>query len=203
VSLKEVSVLGSLVDRVAPGRRPQYTEAHLVKVLKVIGAEGPGRKQLAARLGLGEGVVRTLLGRLTGAGLISTSRSGMALTEAGRRILSGLGSAMPGIPVPGNDLTVAGCNYMVLVRGGAYRVRYGVEQRDAALLAGARGATTLTFSSGELRAPSLDSKVDPGLRRVIMELKPVDGDAIIFGSADTTLGAEIGAYSAAFTLLVA
>lgn len=201
--MRDVTVLASLVDRVAPGRLPQFAEAHVVKALKIIGAEGPGRKQLAVRLGLGEGVVRTLLGRLMGAGLITTSRSGTALTEAGWLLLSGLGGAMQGKPVPCNELTVAMCNYMVLVRGGAQKVRYGVEQRDAALLAGARGATTLIFFGGELQAPSLDSRVDPELKRAIMELGPVDGDAVILGSADTALGAEIGAYSASFTLLVA
>jgi hypothetical protein len=36
-----------------------------------------------------------------------------------------------------------------------------------------------------------------------MELEPVDGDAVVIGSADTALGAEVGAYSAAYTLLAA
>lgn len=203
MSLKEIRALGSLTDRTAPGRQPQFTEAHIVKALKTIGGQGPGRKQLAGFLQLGEGVVRTLLRRLTDAGYVSSSRSGTTLTEGGERLLSELGRAMPGIPVPGNDLTVAGCNYMVLVRGGAHMVRYGVEQRDAALLAGARGATTLILMGGDLHAPSLESRVDPELRRAIMELEPVDGDAVVIGSADTALGAEVGAYSAAYTLIAA
>jgi len=201
--LEEIRALGSLTDRTAPGRQPQFTEAHIVKALKTIGGQGPGRKQLAGSLRLGEGVVRTLLRRLTDAGYVSSSRSGTALTEEGERLLHELGKAMPGKPVPGNDLTVAGCNYMVIVRGGARTVRYGVEQRDAALLSGARGATTLIVRGGELHAPSLDTRVAPELRRVIMELEPVDGDAVVIGSADTELGAEVGAYSAAYTLLSA
>ena len=200
VSLNEIRALGSLTDRTAPGRQPQFTGAHMVVALKAIGGRGPGRKQLAGSLQLGEGVVRTLLKRLTDAGYVSSSRSGTALTEEGERLLSELGRAMPGKPVPGNDLTVAGCNYMVLVRGGARMVRYGVEQRDAALLAGARGATTLVVVGGELHAPSLASRVDPELKRAIMELEPDDGDAVVIGSADTALGAEVGAYSAAYTL---
>jgi predicted transcriptional regulator len=203
MSLKEIRALASLTDRMAPGKRPQFTEAHMVVALKTIGGQGPGRKQLAESLGLGEGVVRTLLRRLTDAGYVSSSRSGTALTEGGERLLSELGRAMPGRPVPDNDLTVAGCNYMVLVRGGAQVVRYGVEQRDAALLAGAKGATTLILRGGELHAPSLESRVGPELRRLIMELEPVDGDAVVIGSADTALGAEVGAYSAAYTLLAA
>jgi hypothetical protein len=174
----------------------------MVKALKIIREEGPGRKHLASRLGLGEGVVRTLLGRLMDAGLVVTDRSGTGLTEAGQRLISEITRTIPGMPVLVNDLTVAGCNYMVLIRGGACRVRYGVEQRDAALIAGARGATTLLFSDGELHAPGLDRRVGPELIRDIMELGPTEGDAIVLGSADTALGAEIGAYSAALTLLV-
>jgi predicted transcriptional regulator len=203
VSLNEIRALGSLTDRTAPGRQPQFTEAHIVVALKAIGSQGPGRKQLAESLQLGEGVVRTLLRRLTEAGYVSSSRSGTALTKEGERLLSELGRVMPGRPVPNNDLTVAGCNYMVLVRGGAHMVRYGVEQRDAALLAGARGATTLLLHGGELHAPSLESRADPELTRLIMELEPVDGDAAVIGSADAALGAEVGAYSAAYTLLAA
>src|SRR4030042_3187761 len=76
VGLRGVSTLGSFVDRVAPGRRPQFVEAHIVKALKLIGAEGPGREHLAGRLGLGEGVVRTLLGRLMAGGFVSPRGSG-------------------------------------------------------------------------------------------------------------------------------
>jgi len=201
VSLKEIRALGSLTDRTAPGRQPQFTEAHIVKALKTIGGQGPGRKQLAGSLELGEGVVRTLLKRLTDAGYVSSSRSGTALTEEGERLLSELGRAMPGKPVPGNDLTVAGCNYMVLVRGGAQMVRYGVEQRDEALLSGARGATTLLLRMGELLVPGLDADVSSRLRDEIMALGPGEGDAVIIGSADSGLAAEIGAYSSAIALL--
>ena len=201
VSLKEIRALGSLTDRMAPGRQPQFTEAHMVKALKVIGAEGPGRKQLAARLELGEGVVRTLLGRLMGAGFVSTSRSGTALTEAGRRLLGEVEAALPGRPVGRTDLTVARSNYLVLVRGGASRVRFGVEQRDEALLSGARGATTLLLRMGELLVPGLDADVSSRLRDEIMALGPGEGDAVIIGSADSGLAAEIGAYSSAIALL--
>ncbi|OGD54287.1 hypothetical protein A3K81_01560 [Candidatus Bathyarchaeota archaeon RBG_13_60_20] len=176
-------------------------EAHIVKALKLIGAEGPGRKHLAARLELGEGVVRTLLGRLMAAGLVSTSRSGTALTEMGRRFLSEVEAALPGRPLGRTDLTVARSNYLVLVRSGASRVRFGVEQRDEALLSGARGATTLLLRMGGLLVPGLEADVSPGLRDEIMALGPGEGDAVIIGSADSGLAAEIGAYSSAIALL--
>ena len=198
--MRGVKALGSLVDRVAPGRRPQFVEAHVVKALKVIGAEGLGRKQLATRLELGEGVVRTLLGRLRGAGFVSTSRSGMALTEAGRRLLGEVEAALPGRPVGCTDLTVARSNYLVLVRDGASRVRFGVEQRDEALLSGAAGATTLLLRMGGLLVPGVEADVSPRLRNEIMELGPGEGDAVIIGSADSELAAEIGAYSSAIAL---
>ena len=78
----------------------------------------------------------------------------------------------------------------------------GIEQRDAALIAGALGATTLICKGGGLLIPGTSEKLDPEINRLILtRLSPGEGDAIIVGSSDDPYLAELGAKSAALELL--
>ncbi len=203
VRLDPIKTLRLISEASSTGRAPSFVEAHTMKALELIGSnDGIGRQQLSRELNLGEGVVRTLIRRMSGRGLIGTSRRGMVLTRTGKETLSRLMELFSATEVPRTPITVGSRNYAVLVRGAGENVRNGIEQRDAAMMAGAMGATTLVYEDGRLQMPGMEMDVAPSVLRHLLEsLRPRGGDAIIIGSAKELLAAEIGAKSAALKLL--
>lgn len=204
---KPLDILAKVTSKLAPGRTPYFVEAHLVKALKLIDAEGPvGRVKLAKNLALGEGTIRTLLKHLENQGLIETSKAGIILTQSGKRLASDLKSrvseATEVLPSP---LTVGPQNVALSVRHAADSIREGIEQRDAAMKVGALGATTLIFQGGNLRMPKVDEDVFksiPAVRRALVsKLKLRENDVVIIGSADDATTAEVGALAAALETL--
>jgi hypothetical protein len=180
------SILREIAGKVAPGRSPAYTEAHALMGLEAIGLGlGIGRQQLSKELGLGEGTMRTLVGRMKALNLVETSRG-----------------VFWGCSLQALSITVGPINYAVLTRGAASKVKGGIEQRDAAIIAGASGATTLVLDDQGLRMPGMEEPLDESIRSLIMEeLRPSRGDAIIIGSSDDPILAEMAAKSAALKLL--
>ncbi|MBS7643336.1 DUF4443 domain-containing protein [Candidatus Bathyarchaeota archaeon] len=173
----------------------------------MIGNEGPvGRIRLSEVLRLGEGTTRTLIKRLKDIGLIKISKLGIELSPSGRKILNELKSKIvQSANVSKNPLTVGTYNVGILIRDSAHKVRYGVEQRDAAIKVGAKGATVLIFKDGRLSAPAVSSDVEkdwPEVARQILKIfRPAENDVIVIGSADTEVKAEEGARAAAWILL--
>lgn len=202
-SVYVLSIVKEASEKAAPGRPPAYSEAHVIKALEIIGSgDGIGRQLLSEKLRLGEGTIRTLVRRLRGLGLLSISRGGMTLTEGGLEALLELKERMLATKFPETNITVGSRNYAVLVRGAGGSVDKGIEQRDAALIAGADGATTLVYDGEKLIMPGLEVEVDPATTRHILDaFKPCRGDVVIIGSARDSLDAEIGAKSAALKLL--
>jgi DNA-binding MarR family transcriptional regulator len=199
--VRPVETLSALSEKTAPGRTPEFTPAHVLIALRLIREKSPGRKQLSADLFLGEGTVRNMLRRLADEGLLSSTRRGVRLTEEGEGLLEELTHSIRGMPVPRTHLTVGEYNHAVLVKGGAQKVRLGVEQRDQALFSGASGATTMVFEDGWLKIPALPDAVEKPLVESILTLGPDDGDAVIIGTADSMFYAELGAYAAGLELL--
>jgi len=189
-----------------PGPQPTFSQYHIVRAILVLSrSPGIGRKKLAEALGMGEGVARTLLSRLRAAGLVETSRAGCILTEEARTLLESLLSRVTA-PKP---LELRGTwpyiySVGVLVKGAAAHVGKGIEQRDAAIRAGARGAITLVYSEGRLLMPRISdvSREHPGFaKRIIEEMMPGEGDVVIIAGADTAYEAENGAIAAALATL--
>lgn len=201
--MEPLSVLRQVVARLAPGRSPSYTEAHVLKAMALMEARGGiGRQQLARELRLGEGIIRTLVARMKRLELLDTSRGGMSLTIVGQDVMLGLNELLKASEIPVTPLTVGQRNHAILVKGAAGAVRNGLEQRDAALIAGAKGATTLIHEGGQLLLPGIEDPLDPTIIDYIKEaMSPSDGDAVIIGSSDDAYTAEIGAISAALKLL--
>ena len=199
--MRPLETLSALSGKTAPGRTPEFTSAHVLIALRIIKEKSPGRKQLSADMCLGEGTVRNMLRRLAEEGLISSSRRGVRLTAEGEALVEELAQRIRGKPVPRSKLTVGEDNHAVLVKGGATKVRLGVEQRDQALISGASGATTLVFEGGGFKVPALPDAVESPIVDSILELAPEDGDAVIIGTADHVFFAELGAYTAGLELL--
>lgn len=204
---KSLRTLEEAATKLAPGRAPYFVEAHLVKALMTVEAEGPvGRTKLSKTLGLGEGTVRTLIKHLENKGLVKTSRIGIALTNSGKKLVFNLKSRISKeIEVPRSSLTVGPLNVAILLKNAAHSVKGGVEQRDAAIRIGALGATTLIYSRGKLNMPLVEEDVfrdAPAVREaLILKFRPREGDVVIIGSANDRPTAELGALAATLETL--
>ena len=191
----------------APGPQPSFTVFDLVTAIELIAKEGPiGRGRLAEELDLGGGAIRTLIKRLMESGLIDTSKLGCSLTEKGNKIWNEICETIPQkVRLTENDLTFAVYNVAVLVKGGADRVRDGLEQRDATVAAGAKGATTLVYKDKKLAVPqvSQDLAMDfpEAFKQITEKMRIEENDVIVIGSADAPKRAEYGALAAAWTLV--
>ncbi len=206
---KSLGVIERVSGKLAPGRTPMFTEVHIIQTMETLGVGKPvGRIRLSKILGLGEGETRTLVRHLRNEDVVEVSRAGIILSEFGKEVLSDLRSSLSeGMEVPESSLTVGPCNIAVLVRDAADSVKYGLEQRDASIKAGALGATTLIFRSNRLTMPGLSEDVFRSIQSIhdmlVAKLKPEEDDVIIIGSANDKQTAEFAAKTAALKLLKA
>jgi len=204
--LETLRTIGRVAAKTAPGRPPLFAEAHVIKALEDISLQQTvGRMRLSRDLQLGEGEARTLVKHLKNEGLIDVSKSGISLSATGKELLGSLRTLLSEqVEIPSTSLTVGSFNVAVRVAGMKDSVKYGLEQRDAAMMAGAKGATTLVFTKNGLSLPGTGenvSRIDSGLRVALSKLSLKEGDVIIIGSADEKIKAELGAKTAALELL--
>lgn len=199
--------LNELASEKAPGPRPSFTVLDIIRLFKLLAAYGEaGRGKISKNLGLGEGATRTILGRLAEANLIAKSRSGCSLTQKGRKVWEKIEGIIPKIvEVEENELTFAPFNVAVLIKGHAEKVRNGMEQRDAAVAAGAKSAVTLIFKNNKLIIPSVTTNVEKdyptAFKKIICLMNPEENDVIIICGADTLRKAEYGAIASALSLI--
>jgi DNA-binding MarR family transcriptional regulator len=183
----------------AVGPLPRFAEVHVRRALELIAEHKTiGRKQLAKKLGVGEGSMRTILNQLKKQSLITSSRGGHTLTAKGR---SALGKPLEFVQIDAGDLTVGEVDVATIIRKAATKVKRGIEQRDEAIKAGADGATVLIFKSGKLRLPDGFVRVGKELAELLIgTFTPREGDVIIIGTAGDLTKAEEGAKAAAQSL---
>ncbi len=206
--LQSLSGLLQIAERPLQGPSPSFEKTHLVLAFMTIGESGMiGRQALAARTGLTEGPVRTILKKLREDGYAEANASGCYLTKAGTRVYESLEERLaPSISLEGSKLTMGEYQVGMAIRGGGKAVRSGLEQRDSAIKLRASGATTFVVAKGRFSVPggSTDCEKDfpsrawPILRK---ELKPKNGDAVVVCGAHDEITAKLGALSAALTLL--
>jgi len=200
-------LLESLLEEKAPGPYLSFSIFHLIKALELIAKEGPiGRGKLSEELKTGEGAIRTLIERLRDAGLITVSKQGCSLTEKGENIWSEMQLFFPQkVKLEPNELALASCNVAIKVRGCGDKVRSGLEQRDAALLAGAKGAITFFYREEKLILPAISDDVakdfPDAFGEIIKHLLLEENDVVVIGSADSWDKAEYGALAAAWSLI--
>jgi len=197
----------SLLAEKAPGPYPSFSIVHMLKAIELIAEGGPvGRGRLSKELGTGEGSTRTLIARLEDAGLTTISKPGCSLTKKGEKIWKQYRLVFPQkVRLRKNELTLDSCGVAVLVKGGFGRVKAGLEQRDAAVMAGAMGATTLVFVGKRLTVPSISSDVardfPVAYSQITERMSLEEKDVVVIGSAQTWGKAEYGAIAAAWTLV--
>ena len=182
----------------AVGPLPRFAEVHIRETLDLIEKYGRvGRKQLAEKLGVGEGSMRTILNMLKKQSLITSSRGGHALTAKGKHFI---GKPLEFVRVDAGDLTVGEVDVATIVRGASAKIKRGIEQRDEAIKAGANGATALVFKAGKLQFPDGFRGVDKKFEKSIETFGLRNGDVLIIGTGRDAIKAEAGARAAARTL---
>jgi len=190
----------------APGPSPTFLPFHILRAMELISKKPIGRNKLSEELKVGEGATRTLINRLKDHGIIEISKAGCVLTNKGSQFWKQFKAILKEKnEFEKSELTLADYNVAVLVKNRGHKVKSGVEQRDAAVIAGAKGATTMILKKGHLVMPAMSDDVTKDFpktaKQIIKLLKPLENDVIIVGSAESPIKAEYGAYAAALTLL--
>ena len=188
-----INTLNSVSSRYAPSRFLSFNSAHVFKTLQLMDREGyVSRLLLIKELRLGEGSIKTLIKHLKMEKLIITTSKGTTMSERGRKIFEQMSQFICGeTQIPMSSISVSKFNYAVLLRYVKFAIKQGVEQRDAAIKLGAKGATTLVYKDGKFLIPGSrynalkdEKKIDKLLKD---KLKPVNDDIIIIGSDDSNI----------------
>lgn len=183
------------------GPVPKFNDYHIWKAFQCLDESNPvGRKKLSQLLGIGEGSTRTILSMMQDQNMITIGKSGILLTDAGAEFKKSVQMDVADISI--SDLTIGDKDCAVRVPKMARNVKYGCEERDAAIKSGATGATTLVYTNGKLIFPGSDYPVDQEIEskiRSVFTLK--NDDVVIIGTGPTKESAEIGAVIAGLTIM--
>lgn len=204
VSLKKF--IQGIAGKKAPGPSTTFTVFHIFYALELMSQKPLGRNKLAKKLNVGDGAVRTIISRLRNAGLIETSKEGCSLTKKGLEIWRQFEQVFPKrLEIPKSELNESEFNFAFLVKNSGQKVRSGIDQRDAAIIAGARKALVIVFKNGHLRIESVSDCIEKdypkAASQILKELTPEDNDAIIVAGADSALKAKRGAFAASWSLI--
>jgi hypothetical protein len=199
-------VLREVLSSEYKGPRAVFSELHVLRAILALGERGAvGRGKLGSLVGLGQGEVRTLIKRMKEKELIVIEPEGCKLSRKGEREFQNLKEKMPWSSiVKAKSLGIGDRCSAVLVRGALRGVKKGIEQRDAAVRVGARGAFTAVFSRGRFTLPGEGEDCEKGGPRDLWSAArsagPTEGDVLIVAGADSDETAELGTLAAALTL---
>lgn len=198
--------ISGLAGTKAPGPNTTFTVFHIYYALELMSERAIGRSKLAEKLSVGEGAVRTIISRLVDAGLIVTSKAGCSLTAKGTRIWRQFEEVFPQrAEVPRTTLTTSEFNFGFLVKNCGHKVKSGIDQRDAAIIAGARRCLVVVYQEGHLRIDGVSESVEvqfpEAAKAILGVLKPEENDVIVVAGGDSLLKAKRGAFAAAWTFL--
>jgi predicted transcriptional regulator len=197
----------TLADKNAPGPPTTFTPFHIYCALEQLSQGSIGRNKLASKLGVGDGTIRTIINRLKKAELISNTKEGCALTQRGQEVWQQFEQVFPQrVEIPKTELTHSEFNYGFMVKGQGDKIKSGIDQRDAAIIAGAKRAIVLIAKQGNLHVASVDQCIEKeyvvATKEIRKNINPQnDKDVIIIAGAETPLKAKTGAFAAAWTLL--
>ena len=190
------------VELASRGGAPLFQPFHILKALwHIQQLESLGRKELSEQLGIGEGSVRTLVSYLEEKGWTHTTKQGIGLTDAGKKLLAKIG--LMAKEVHAGKITVGDIDFAIRLRNCAGRVSNGIDQRDEAIKVGASGATTLVFGKNLAFTDGFDAaQTDSRAARVLTkDLELMDGDVLIIGCSPESDRAMDGAFAAAVLTL--
>ncbi len=195
-----------IAGKKAPGPSTTFTIFHVFYALELMAQKPLGRNKLAEKLDVGDGAVRTIISRLREAGLIETSKEGCNLTKKGMEVWRQFEEIFPKrADMPKNELSTSEFNHAFLVKNCGEKVKSGIDQRDAAIIAGARRAMVIVFKNGHLCIESVSDCIEKeypkAASQILKQLTPQENDVIILAEADSALKAKRGAFAASWSLI--
>jgi predicted transcriptional regulator len=195
-----------IAGKKAPGPSTTFTIFHVFYALELMAQKPLGRNKLAEKLNVGDGAVRTIISRLRDAGLIETSKEGCNLTKKGLEIWRQFEEIFPKrMEIPRSELSESEFNFAFLVKNSGQKVKSGIDQRDAAIIAGARKALVIVYRNGHLHIESVSDCIEKDYPKaaslILKELVPQENDVIIIAGADSALKAKRGAFAASWSLI--
>ena len=176
-----------------------------VLILWLLSAEREiGRYRLARMLGVPQGVARGVLVRMKKKGLIiARHRAGTKATPKGLRELTAQMKREHLKLVRRSDQGLLGLgsrSILFHVGGCSPQLGQGIEQRDAAVRAGATGAVTFFFDGKTLRFPgvgeSLSKRNPAAFEELKNQLEMEKGDIVLIAFAGTWWDAARGGFAA-------
>jgi predicted transcriptional regulator len=199
-------LIESLASPKGSGPSTTFSMFHIFYALDLIAKKPIGRNKLAETMSVGEGAIRTIISRLKGSGLISTSKKGCVLTDKGRSIWKTFETFFPKrVEVEKTALTTSKYSYAFLVKNKGNKVKSGIEQRDVAIKGGAKRAIVIVVKNGRLMIESISNnlyKDFPEATNIIFrDLEPEDNDVIIIAGADNLSKAKRSAFAASWSLI--
>ncbi|MCX8153857.1 MAG: DUF4443 domain-containing protein [Candidatus Bathyarchaeota archaeon] len=200
------SFIENLASPKGPGPSTTFSMFHIFAALELLATRPVGRNKLAEKLNVGDGAIRTIISRLKDAGLIVTSREGCKLTEKGLSVWKALEEVFPvRVEIERTPLTTSEYNYAFLVKDRGHKVKSGIEQRDAAIMGGAKRALVIVCKNGHLAIESVSDNIakdfPDAARKILQMLKPESNDVIIIAGAENPFKAKRGAFAASWVLL--
>ncbi|MHB8545807.1 MAG: DUF4443 domain-containing protein [Nitrosotalea sp.] len=198
-----IHLLSKVAQRYAPSRMLSFDLVHVFKTMQMMSDNNRiSRSIMMQELGLGEGSIKTLVKHLKIHGLVENSNAGMWLTNKGEVLYTKLHILIPReTDITKCSVALGKFNHAILLKNMAHNIKSGIEQRDAAIKAGAVGATTLICRNERLVLPGTGEDLmrnDQKIHSLIIEkLSPEQNDVIIIGSSQNKKIAEMAAKSAA------
>jgi hypothetical protein len=186
-----------------------FPEQKVLFILWLLRTEGEiGRYRLARMLGVPQGIARGVLARMKRDGLITVRpRAGTRASSKGLRVLAAQMKREHLKLVRRSDQELLGLgsrSILFHVVGCSRQLGQGIEQRDAAVRAGATGAVTFLFDGKTLRFPgvaeSLSKRNPAAFEQLKKQLEMKKGDVVLIAFAGTWWDAARGGFAAVRTL---
>jgi len=193
----EIKKLLNIVTRKGSSKVLTFSTPHVFKALQMLSKQKyVSRILFCNELHIGEGAVRTLISHLKQDGIVDSIRAGTFLTPKGKRFAKKFSDTIT------SQCTIESCNiarekynHAFLVKNHAGIICNGMDQRDFAILYGAKSATTLLFENDQFIFPneSKDALADDvSTKKILLEkLLPEENDTVIITSSDDPFVAEI------------
>ena len=154
---------------------------------------------------MGDGAIRTIISHLKDAGLIDTSKAGCTLTSKGASAWKKFEALFPKRgEIEKTDLTTTEHNYAFLVKNAGHKIKSGIEQRDAAIVAGAKRAVVIVAKNGHLMIESVSDDIEKefseATSKILKVVQPEDNDVIVIAGASDIRKAKHAAFAASWAL---
>jgi hypothetical protein len=205
------SFISRLTNAETPrGPSPAFSSAHILKVLLVLDTEQTmGRITLSKRIGIGEGSIRTIIKKLVDFSVISVDAvGGCHLTELGKSIVRELRCIIvASTPIVLDEVGILFPSYALQLRGVSISSSSLTRLRDKSVKSGAEGLMIFVFEGDRITLPMMTEDVSTLYPRTTAALKSAfqleEGDSILIAFSEEVNLAELGALSAALSIISA